>query len=658
MSSDDEVASVSNEDISIEEESQSQSCTETGSSPSTVPWWLKEKQNIKSSSSDSKKSGNDKQLLCKECLLNNRKYYTISNGMPSDIERHRKSKQHLEVTITTVLKASNEGHDLLARRELKRKPKKRPSTNLRTGGSSPKRARVDSVVKNVGKSQHPQEPQGILMVTENSLGSSHTQEGNTLDSYHDPINKVEETVTTELELESEVEPNSKSQSNINDFLNPHVDAVKECNATEVEGSVHLSNRSNRMDTVPELPSATDIATEVVKLMKEMKVDDTFEEKPKELLNKQQIANDLDEWRKIRNITELATQVPCLEFFYDEVMSESVIRCEVCFQASIGKENIKNMSPYEIARKKNPFNHGDPVTGIWNGKERTEQYLKGGNSSWRLLKSVFRSHMLGISTTSHGKHHYLAMKELEREKECKRKALEAMKNLVKCMVTDVKLKAASTQYETLVAFLDDCGVVIGQRQHSRKQMLAMLVAAEDFVDEKTTNVLKTELLCTQVYPHFFGVLDKGTVNRRTSQASYIVFMYNGKGRAYPVGAPLVYTRNNDEGEESSDSEDENESEEEEEEFPNVSGGNAPELASNFLNTIKLKLKLNEEDLTRYCGTSADGPYQAYEFGFTIQEETGRHRIPEELRFCQAVIWDATHLLNLAATDIKEGKFGES
>jgi hypothetical protein len=42
--------------------------------------------------------------------------------MPSDIERHRKSKQHLEVTITTVLKASNEGRDLLTRKELGRKP--------------------------------------------------------------------------------------------------------------------------------------------------------------------------------------------------------------------------------------------------------------------------------------------------------------------------------------------------------------------------------------------------------------------------------------------------------------------------------------------------------------------------------------------------------
>ena len=437
----------------------------------------------------------------------------------------------------------------------------------------------------------------ILTITQDSLGSStcNTQEGNTLHSCHDPINNVADTVSSELESESEVRPNNKSQININNFLNPQVDAISEHNGTQVDSSVNLTNQSNRVNTVPEMPSATDIAVEVVKLMKEMKVGDTLdEEKPIELLGKQHIANNLDEWRKIRNITELVPQAPYLGFFYDEVMSESVIHCEVCFKAAIGKENIKNVSPYQIARTKNPFNHGDPVTGLWNDKERTEQKLKGGNSSWRSLKSVLRAHLLGISTTSHGKHHYLAMKEFEREKECNRKALEATKNLVKCMVTDLKLKAASTHYETLVAFLDDCGVDVGQRQHSRKQVLAMLVAAEDFVDEKTTNVLKTELKCTQVRPHFFGVLDKGTVNRRTCQASYIVFMYNGKRRAYPVGAPLVYTRNHDEGEESSNSEDENESEEE---FPDVSGGNAPELATNFLNTIKLKLNLNEEGLTR-------------------------------------------------------------
>ena len=83
--------------------------------------------------------------------MNTRKYYTISSGMPSEIGRHRKSKQHLEVTITTVL-----GHLMkegIARKEFGRKPKKRPSTNSSTGGSSPKRARLNNVVKNVGESK-------------------------------------------------------------------------------------------------------------------------------------------------------------------------------------------------------------------------------------------------------------------------------------------------------------------------------------------------------------------------------------------------------------------------------------------------------------------------------------------------------------------------
>ena len=124
-------------------------------------------------------------------------------------------------------------------------------------------------------------------------------------------------------------------------------------STEVDSSVNLSNQNNRANTVLEMPSATDIAAEVVKLMKEMKVVDTLEdeEKPKELLDKQQIANNLDEWRKIRNITELVAQVPCLEFFYDEVMSESVIRCEVCFKASMGKENMKMCPPIKLLVRK-------------------------------------------------------------------------------------------------------------------------------------------------------------------------------------------------------------------------------------------------------------------------------------------------------------------
>ena len=146
------------------------------------------------------------------------------------------------------------------------------------------------------------------MITQDSVRSStcNTCRGNILLSCPDPINSVAKTVSTELESESEVEPNSKSQINVTNFLNPCVHAANVCNATEVDSSVNLSNQNKRANTVLEMPSATDVAAEVVKLMKEVKVFDTLEdeEKTKELLDKQQIANNLDERQKIRNITEL------------------------------------------------------------------------------------------------------------------------------------------------------------------------------------------------------------------------------------------------------------------------------------------------------------------------------------------------------------------
>eukprot|EP00794_Sanderia_malayensis_P013576 gene13576-14983_t len=454
---------------------------------------------------------------------------------------------------------------------------------------------------------------------------------------------MEEVDNEYIDIDINEEAKSKNQSSIDTFINFQCPAsVSQCK------EVNLAERNT-----PRELSAKDIAKEVVTLMAEMKLNAEQEEQPKELLDKNQIANHLDEWRKIGNITELVHKVPCLELYFDEVMSECVLRCEICFQSFCGKERrFKDLSPYQIARKENPFGHGDLITGLWYEKEKTELYLKGGNSSWRSWKTLVRSHLLGIATSAHGKQHYLAMKKLEEDNERKKNALEISMTLVKCMITDVKLKAASTHYETLVTFLDDCGVKIGQRQHSRKQVLPLLVAAEKYADQQTSNVLQTQIQCTQMLPHFFGVLDKGTVNRRTSQASYIVFIYNGKRHAYPLGAPLVYSTSDEEiSDEDDQSDDDNE-------FPEINGGNAPDLAMNLLNTIKLKLNLDKQDLLRYCGTSADGPYQAKEFGSTIRAETGRLDVPEELQFCQTVIWDATHLLNLAATDIRDGKFGTS
>ena len=70
-----------------------------------------------------------------------------------------------------------------------------------------------------------------------------------------------------------------------------------------------------------------------------------------------------------------------------------------------------------------------------------------------------------------------------------------------MITDVKMKAASTHYETLLALLDDCRVNIGQVNHSRKEMLPLLLATESYVDEKPLT-LNEEIPCTMMPPHFY------------------------------------------------------------------------------------------------------------------------------------------------------------
>ncbi len=43
------------------------------------------------------------------------------------------------------------------------------------------------------------------------------------------------------------------------------------------------------------------------------------------------------------------------------------------------------------------------------------------------------------------------------------------------------------------------------------------------------------------------------------------------------------------------------------LPDVSGGSAEDLATNLLRLIQLKLQMSQQDLSRYCGTTADGQY---------------------------------------------------
>ncbi len=54
-----------------------------------------------------------------------------------------------------------------------------------------------------------------------------------------------------------------------------------------------------------------------------------------------------------------------------------------------------------------------------------------------------------------------------------------------------------------------------------------------------------------------------------------------------------------------------------------------------------------------GVSADGVYQAKGFVESISKN-----LPEGSSFIRQVCWDPSHWMNLAVTDIKEGKIGTS
>ena len=90
------------------------------------------------------------------------------------------------------------------------------------------------------------------------------------------------------------------------------------------------------------------------------------------------------------------------------------------------------------------------------------------------------------------------------------------------------------------------------------------------------------------PHFYGVIDKGTVDRRTSQAACLIFQNNERRCAHPLGALLVYKRATDSDEDG---------------LPDVDGGSAGDLARNLIWDAPHLLNLPSTDIKEgKCGNS--------------------------------------------------------
>eukprot|EP00794_Sanderia_malayensis_P020878 gene20878-22930_t len=217
-----------------------------------------------------------KKLYCKECLRGGRKYFTISNGMPSDIERHRNTSQHLETTITTVVCDSPEGV-LLA--------EKAKSGNKET------KKKLSKVEEPKFKRCRPGEAEETL--------DSLQKEG---------LDKSEENVELPESLESILDDDTEMIDSY-ELEKGHATTTKVLDQSSLEQYIARTNEkedvpSQADEAVTDVPTkqltAKDIALEVVSLMKEMNItsDNANEQNTSNaLLDTCEIAMNLNEWKK-------------------------------------------------------------------------------------------------------------------------------------------------------------------------------------------------------------------------------------------------------------------------------------------------------------------------------------------------------------------------
>ena len=208
------------------------------------------------------------------------------------------------------------------------------------------------------------------------------------------------------------------------------------------------------------------------------------------------------------------------------------------------------------------------------------------------------------------------------------------------LTVVKTKSAATHYETMIASHSFTGSDVGELRHSRKQFSAILRAAETWCDRQIADYLSTPLPSTKLSPHYYATCDKSTPNRISNQAILLCLMVGGHRKAIAVSAKEVYneTDTNVDGD--------------------VNGAQAPELANTLFNEIKAAYPKVEETTLKgaWMGTVCDGAYAtAAEFERTLLALLDQEKYD---RSFFTVLWDPPHFLDLAFSDVFDGKLGTS
>ncbi len=205
----------------------------------------------------------------------------------------------MECTITTVICDSPEGILLLDKAKKLSKGKSTVSTNKRQANEPetkrPRRIEEEETSTETEPLQDERMEISEEIESNRSFEKDFGNETDTLDSFEAvPINDEKGSETTLL-----------GQSSIVGFMQ----STRKQDTTSIKLIDAENENPVGTDVTSKQPTAKDIALEVVSLTKEMKVTDEIDSA--NLLDAHPIAADLDEWKRISNITELANKVPLI-----------------------------------------------------------------------------------------------------------------------------------------------------------------------------------------------------------------------------------------------------------------------------------------------------------------------------------------------------------
>ena len=262
-------------------------------------------------------------------------------------------------------------------------------------------------------------------------------------------------------------------------------------------------------------------------------------------------------------------------------------------------------------------------------DKKQKLIEGHNEVWYRFKKTLLDHVSCGSRKCGGDQHYQGIIAKKHRIARRNGIMGVTTNLLKCCLIVVKIKSAALHYEDLVSLLQSTGSAVGNLGQGRKQVNGMVKAFQVYMYKKLHQILTTPLANTGLPPHFATTSDKSTPIKVSNHAIMILTVVDGKKCAIPICAPKVYEF----GENA------------------ITGGTAPHLAEQVIDSLKKNVKLTDDDLSYLVAHQADGQYQAREFLSTLKDLVNDVAPLSSDKYF-VVPWDPAHWLDLIIGDIRE------